>query len=163
MSAGPHSTGSATRGTRLQSEIVRVAGSRQVSWRTDCMRQVRRANFSIGTRPKADVRDVAKRVNHFAGRKTVRSFRLSQSLVLPKCQIKRREPRRARGWSRGRSGTRRWGAERRRVSACVHHQVMWVYSCFREGRNDLGLSSSEYTPNAGPDGQYFLQTRDVNT
>ena len=135
-------------GTRLQSEIVRVACSRPGSWRADCMRQVRRASCRIGPRPKADGRDVAMRVNHFAGRRTARSFPLS--LVLHKYQMNRREPRRERAASRGRSGSRRWSAERRRVSAITHHQAIGVYSTFREGRNDLGWSSGEYTPKAGP-------------
>ena len=88
-------------------------------------------------------------VNHIAGRRTARSSPLSQSLFLLKYQMKRREPRRERVASRGRSDTRRWSADRRRVSAFVHHQAIGVYSCFREDRNELGWSSSEYTPNAG--------------
>ena len=148
-------------GTRLKSEIVREAGSRPGSWRADCMRQVRRANCRIGPRPKADCRDVAMSVNQFAGRRTARSS--PRSLVLHKCQMNRREPRRERVASRGRFDTRRWSTERRRVAAFVHHQAIGVYSCFREGRNDLGWSSSEYTPSAGPYGQYVLLTRDANT
>jgi hypothetical protein len=95
------------------------------------MRQVRCARCRIGPRQKADGRDVAISVNHFAGRRTARSSPLS--LDLHKYQMKRREPRRERGASRGRSGTRRWSAERRPVSAIDHHQAIGGYSCFREG------------------------------
>ena len=64
--------------------------------------------------------------------------------------MNRREPRLERVASRGRSDTRRWSAELRRDSAFVYLQAIDVYSCFRENQNDLGLSSSEYTSNAGP-------------
>ena len=83
-------------------------------------------------RSKADVRDVAMRVNQFAGRRTTRSSSLSHFLVLLKYQLHRREPRRERVASRGRSGTIRWSTEPRQVSAFVHHQAVGVYSCFRE-------------------------------
>ena len=101
-------------------------------------------------RRKADVRDVAMRVNQFAGRRTARSSPLSQSLVLLKYQMNRREPRRERVACRGRTGTRRWSAERSQGSAFVNEQAIGVYSCLREGRNHLVWSRSEYTPNAGP-------------
>ena len=122
--------------TRLQSEIVRLGGSLPCSWRADCMRLVRRADCRIGRRPKADGRDVDMRVNHFAGRRTARSSPLS--LALHKYQMNRREPRRERAASRDRSGTTRWSADGRRVSALDHHQAIGIYSCFREGRNHLG-------------------------
>ena len=89
-------------------------------------------------RPKVDVRDVAMRLNKFAGRRTARSSPLSQFLVLLKYQLHRCEPRRERVASIGRSGTRRWSAGRKRVSAFFHHQAVGIYSCFREGRNHLG-------------------------
>ena len=122
--------------TRLLSEIVWLGGLRPGLWIADCMRLVRRAGCRIGSRPKADGRDVDMRVNHFAGRRTARSSPLS--LVLHKYQMNRREPRRERAASRGRSGTTRWSAEGRHVSALDHHQVIGVYSCFKEGRNYLG-------------------------
>ena len=125
-----------------------MAGSRQGSWRADCMRQVRRALCLVGPRPKADGRTAAMIVNHFAGRRTARSFPLS--LVLHKCQMNSREPSREQAASRGRSGSRLWSAERRRVSANDHHQAICVYSCFRQGRYDLVCSSREYTPNPRP-------------
>jgi hypothetical protein len=114
-------------GTRLQSEILRLPVSRPGSWRADCMRQVRRASCRIGPRPKAGVRDVAMTVNHIAGRRTARSSSLS--LFLHMYQMNRREPRRERVASRGRSGTRRWSTER-----IDHRQAIRVYTCFREGR-----------------------------
>ena len=70
-------------GTRLQSEIVRVAASHPGSWRADCMRQVRRADCRIGPRPQADRRDVAMRVNQFTGRRTARSSPPSHTLRPP--------------------------------------------------------------------------------
>ena len=48
------------------------------------------------TRPKADGRDVAMRVDQFAERRAARSSPLSQSLVLLKYQMYGREPRRER-------------------------------------------------------------------
>ena len=99
---------------------------------------------------KADVRDVAMSVIQFAGRRLARSSPLSQSLFLLKCQMNRREPRRERVARRSRSDTRRWSADRTRVSALVLQQAIGIYSRFRKDRNDLGWSSSEYTPNSGP-------------
>ena len=64
--------------------------------------------------------------------------------------MNRCEHRREWAAKRGRSGTKRWSAEGRRVSAFVHHQAIGVYSCFRDRRNDLGWSSRERTRNAGP-------------
>ena len=90
------------------------------------------------------------RVDQFDGWSPARSSPLSQSLVLLMYQTNRREPRRERVARRGRSGPRRWSSERRRISAFVHHQAIWVHSCFREGRNHLGWRSSEYTPIAVP-------------
>jgi hypothetical protein len=71
-------------------------------------------------RPKADVGDVAMRVNQFSGRRTALSSPLSQFLVLLMYPMLRREPRCGR------------------VSAFVRHQAVRVFSCFREGRNHLG-------------------------
>jgi hypothetical protein len=83
-------------------------------------------------------------LNHFTGRRNARFSPLSQSLVLLKYQMKRREPR--RDWTA--IGTKRCSAERRRVSIFVHLKAIGVYSCFRERRNDLGWSSREYKPRA---------------
>ena len=99
--------------------------------------------------PMAFGLDVAMRVAQFAGWRTVRSSPLSQSLVLMKYQMNRREPRRERVTNSGQSRTRRWSAERRRVSAFVYQQAIRVCSCFREGRNQLVWSSSEYIQNPG--------------
>jgi hypothetical protein len=79
------------------------------------MREVRRASCRIGARPKADGRDVAMRVKHFAGRRTARSSPLS--VVLHKYQMYGREPRRERAASRSRSISRSLRAGRKRVSA----------------------------------------------
>ena len=65
-------------------------------------------------RPKADFRDLAMRVYHYAVRRTARSSQLSQFLVLLKYQMHRRESRRKRVAIRCRSGTSRWSAERDR-------------------------------------------------
>ena len=63
-------------------------------------------------RPKADVRDVAMRVNQFSGRRTALSSPLSQFLVLLKYPMHRREPRCGRVANRG------------RVSEFVRHQAV---------------------------------------
>ena len=99
-------------------------------------------------RPNEAVRDVAMRVNQFVGLRIARSC--SQSFVLLTFQMNVREPRRERVANRDRSGTRRLSGGRKRISAIVHLQALGVYSCFKEGRYQLGRSSSEYTPNAGP-------------
>jgi hypothetical protein len=137
-------------GTRLQSEIVRVAASHPGSWRADCMRQVRRADCCLGPRPQADRRDVAMRVNQSAGGRTARSSPPSHTPRPRRYQMNRREPGWERAACRGRSGSRWRSAERRPVSEFIQRQAMGSYSCFREGRTHLGWSSSEYTPEAGP-------------
>jgi hypothetical protein len=68
-----------------------------------------------GVRPKADIRDVAIRVNQYAGRRTARSSPLSQSIVLLKYQMHRREKRQEQLAISGRSGASRWSAGRERV------------------------------------------------
>ena len=69
------------------------------------------------TRPKADVRNVAMSVNLFSGQRTARCSPLSQSLVLLKYQMHRREPRCERVARRNLSGTRPLRDGRTRVSA----------------------------------------------
>ena len=66
-------------------------------------------------RPKAFGRDIAMRVDQYTWWRTARSSPLSQSLVLLKYQMNRREPRRERVASSGRSDTRRRSAEHRGV------------------------------------------------
>ena len=119
--------------TLLFSEIVRVGGSRPGSWRADCMRQVRRSICRIAPRPKGRWPRrcyESEPLCRAEDRPVFSTFSLPPQVPV--------EPTREREASRGRSGTRRWSAERRRVSAIDHHQAIGDYSCFRKGRNHLG-------------------------
>ena len=118
-SGGPHSTGTSGAWRRGEAPTVgnlRVAGSRPGSGRAHSMRQVRRAICRVRLRPKADGRAVAMTVKHFDGRRTGRSSPLS--LVLHKCQMNRREPRREQAASRSRFGSRRWSTVTHALHSC---------------------------------------------
>jgi hypothetical protein len=101
-----------------------------------------RAYCRIGLRHMAEGRGFAVSVYHFAGWRTTRSSPLSSS-----CSMK------WGSWTEAGAGSdqrRNWQQTMECwAEAClsIHpHQPMGVYSCFREGRNSLGSSSSDYNP-----------------